>query len=150
MDKLHILDLSKLKIYKITRWSVYFKYDGQKYFLHESVDGYCTTLYKKDMKNSKYILEDLKILGIPIRVLIPHKERTQTYTSIRNEFVFRLTYYGFADGVYEELAHQKQEYTKMNKEKIRRLKADILEIEKINNNFDVDKNMRMFSQTGKY
>ena len=38
MEKLHILDLDKLKITTVKQWCVNFTYDGVKYFIHDDSD----------------------------------------------------------------------------------------------------------------
>lgn len=147
MSKIHITNLNNIRIYKIKNWAVYFENDGQKYLLHQDSDYNCTYLYKKDVDNNgKYTLEDLKFLRLPIRMFAPRKKPGQTYKSIKAEFVFRLTYFDVADGIFEEIANKKKKVKEIHNKKIKDMMDEILDMKAFDDNFNLEENCKVISQ----
>ena len=128
-------------------WAVYFENDGQKYLLHQDSDYNCTYLYKKDVdKNGKYTLEDLKFLRLPIRMLAPRKKPGQTYKSVKEEFVFRLTYFDVADCIFEGIANEKKKVKEIHNKKIKDMMSEIMEMKAFDYNFNLEENHKVISQ----
>lgn len=96
-----VFNPSKIKIYKVKFWAVYFKYEDEYYLLHYGGDLYeeATTLYHKILdENGKY---ELKVIASKYNNCIPKcVYKTTTYSHInRVDFVMSLLKDGFINGI---------------------------------------------------
>ena len=139
-EKLKIIDSSKIKITKLKDWAIYFDYDSDKYLLHESVDGYDSSiaLYKRIPSNDfgKYELEWMKsdnFVDIPtIEYNKKHKHWSGTYSQINIEkFVYDMTYDGYFSSQYDDEIKEKKNPIYQKKKEIERLQREIEFLEKL-------------------
>lgn len=140
--KLLITDLSKIKITEVKDWVIYFSYNGEKYLLHGSSDGFdaSVTLYKRlsiDDNKGKYKLEVIEsmpsssvyIRNEYIRYFGLDRNNTVSYSNIDKEyFIKKLSYNGFANNIYDDLLKKKNNAIKdINKQiKDHQYQIDIL------------------------
>lgn len=133
MDRLNIIDPRKIKITKIKNWAIYFDYDGEKYLLHESVDGYekNNTLYKKSYDGNRYELEFITSNPyMDIHHLIPVMKKGKTYKSIdKIKFANMLTYYEFANGCLDSTIQNLKFNISKYKEQRQKLQEEIRKID---------------------
>lgn len=109
--RLYIDDLSKLKVTKVKPFCIFFEYDGTKYMLHESSDGFdaSVTLYKRDVSDKGYWeLEPIcsKFHSLEVDEYIRGYKKGFAYNHTRKDiFVKRLLAEGFTYGLFEEEYH---------------------------------------------
>lgn len=93
----------KIQIYRITSFgSIYFRYEGDYYLVHNSSnEEVTTTLYKRIMKgNGHYSLETLKYIWGDVHF---KSCEVRPYKFInKNRFVFELTQFGFCESIYSK------------------------------------------------
>lgn len=139
-EKLKIIDHSKLKITKLNDWAIYFDYGSDKYLLHESVDGYdsSVTLYKRVPSNDfgKYELEWMKsddCVDIPtIEYKKKHKYWKGTHSQINiDKFIYDMTYNGYFSSQYDDEIKEKKNPIYQKKKEIERLQKEIELLEKL-------------------
>jgi hypothetical protein len=147
MEKLHILDLDKLKITTVKQWCVNFTYDGVQYFIHDDSDeDRCMGLYKKPKCNCSERVNGKITLEYPSEFIkLKYGKRNHNhavysdkyninYSQIDKEyFAIRLTKIGFADGIMEQKVKEYeieklQRQIDKKQEEIDRLKEKINEI----------------------
>ena len=119
INTLTITDLDKLQITKIKPFALYFTYDGERYMLHESSDGYYgyIALYKRILNKygsaikveylsaGHYGLDSVYDVIRPIQLksssIIKLGIKLGCYKLIDKEyFVRKLTEYGFIYSLY--------------------------------------------------
>lgn len=114
MEKLHIIDLDKLKITTVKQWCVNFTYDGVQYFIHDDSDeDRCMGLYRKPKCNSSERTNGMITLEHPsdfIKLKYGKRKHTSYYNKYnvnynqidKEYFAIRLTEIGFADSITEQ------------------------------------------------
>jgi hypothetical protein len=146
MEKLHILDLDKLKITTVKQWCVNFTYDGVQYFIHDDSDeDRCMGLYRKSKCNSSKRINGAITLGYPSEFIkLKYGKRNHNhavysdkyninYNQIDKEyFAIRLTKIGFADGIMKNKVKE-YEIEKLQKQIDKKLE----EIEKLKKNIKI-------------
>src|SRR5574344_1922206 len=103
MEKLHIIDLDKLKITTVKQWCVNFTYDGVQYFIHDdSGEDRCMGLYRKPKCYPSEFIK-LKYGKRNHNHAIYSDKYNVNYNQIDKEyFAIKLTEIGFADSITEQ------------------------------------------------
>jgi len=100
--KMHINDVDSIKITKVKDWVILFECDGQKYMLHEDLDGYDSVngLYKREVApNGRYELQRIHSTygRYPKDFIGKFKGRHPVYSQIdKVNFATRLVHRGLA------------------------------------------------------
>ena len=116
-NKIHIEDISKLRITKVKPWKIYFRYDNDEYMLIDDTeeDAHISLYRRYKLPSGNHTVECINgaitCMGVSgfIREVSKGRPKHLVYANIdRNYFVMRLIELGFSTG-YLEGRHKKFE-----------------------------------------